>query len=731
MATLSIFSSFRATAYNQDNRVASRQTYYYVPTSLLTCQQIEALFANLTYTQAMAILALCATSAPATPSGYSVVMRDCTSGSDDIIVIGDNSGDPSMSVTTGSGFDNSYTFTRAAGSDFNGVPFVLTPAPILTAVAQTQFRLTGNNYSFTPQTALNTALFKRLPPFTTHSSKIIIYPGGLYTSDDDNNLIGRGFTHVSESVKFPLDTYPTNLHRAIEMANYQAAYDAAQDPSATDAQKTKLLAWAGPLPAFEGNHLFIDDEATCQLYAKHWYALFSQPDWKGASVDYFSVNHEVYVARDGSAYNYVQQWYRQVGWITKAIIALSAADSARSTPLQSGITDFGNLSATAPYYFDDIDSATGFPNYLSYGTITECYRGGSQAAPLAANTDLGALLLAGKAFTGTGRYMQHTSDGQSLFEKNSDGTLKVVSGNPVWRTDKRDTTLSGQASVIYKDDNLLAMIKRYGFEASDYANYFFRAGSVHLAASNVRGSGYGNVRFSSQFRLDTEVQSGLNPADYGLTTDEFNMLNSRPLYPKWAEGNAIRMYLNSDYIRGWMETQNRTDIGSDNGKPSKARASVELYQKGFHRAAQLNWIFDTTYKPIEPKLWLKQQGIVSTANDDEHFARKPIIRGGIAVKNSRRVIFLRGEWPCQDETRTTVVTAWVNHSGTLSPAYQFQLVGRDTFVDEVQLPAGFTDFDPTDVRIQFHSLLDELITWTGDYRDAKITSNPTPPTLAT
>ncbi|GAB3783263.1 hypothetical protein GCM10028818_40880 [Spirosoma horti] len=664
------------------------------------------------------------------PSDFHLVSKGCVLSQ--IVVEGDNSGytENGEPLPSGDGFDTSYTFERA-GSDFAGHNFVSTPAPILTPVVQSKPRPTGNHYAFAAQTALNTALAKRIPQFAPHSSKILIYPGGLYTLDTDNAFIGRGWTHTSESAQWPNgQAYPAQFKRALEYANYAAAKRAAdilasQQPGHPSIQK--LYDWSTLNPAYEGDHLFIDDEDTCKLYAAQWYIDFLQLDKKGGGVEYFSVNHEIWKIREGSPYDYVAQWYRQVGWITKEIIRLAALDG---TPMKSGMSDFGNLCATGPYFFDDNDSATGYPKYLSFGTINEPYRGGSQNAPLGANSDLGALVLAGKAFAGVGHYMQHTTDGQSLFEKNNDGTIKVVDGKPVWRTDKRAATICGQATVIYKDDNELAMIKRYGYEAGNYANQFFRAGSVHLPLSTLRGSGYENVRFLEQFRLDTESQSGSTLESTGLNQAEFDMLNSRPLYPNWTEGNAIRMYLKSDYVRGWMDSQPRTDLGADNNKQSKARASVEIYAKGFQRAANLNWIFDTPYKPLVPKLWLKNQGIVSNPDPDEHFARKPILDGGVAMYQGKPTIWMRGEWPCQDEDRTTSVLIWAKKNGLFTPAYELHLVGRTTTLEYWQLPDEFATIDPKDVFAQFDSLLDEKITWCFDYREPKITDHPTPPALA-
>lgn len=704
--------------------IASEPVYFEYNGSQLNCTQAEASVSlGLTDAQIQALRAFCTQVAPVVPVGYRVAVRECSGF--DVIVIEDNQDAPGGEAVDG--FDGSYTFTKV-GSDFSGRPFVSTPAPILTAVTQEKPRLRGNHFAFEPQSALNVALFKRIPKFTPHPSKVLIYPGGLYMDEADNDLIGRGWTHLSESTKFNSQIYPTKYKRAMEEANYALAYNAAQSLPPGDPRRQCLLDWAGPLPAFEGTHIFIDREDSAQLYALNWWAHLKQASVSGAGVEYFSVNHEVNQARNPD--QYYEEWARQIGWLNKHIIAAAEAEGVN---LKAANTDFGNLSHVGPHFFDDNDPDTGYPRYMSYWTISAPYRGSSQSNPIGNGSDMSNLLLAGKAFTGVGRYMQHTTDGQSMFEKNGDGTLKLVDGKPVWRSDKRTATITGQQTVVYKDDNWWAMMKRYGYEASSYANTFFRAGSKHLPLSTDRRAGYENIRFSTQFRLDTEIDTGntdLGPGYNGLTEAEWGTLNERPLYPNWVEGNAIRMYLCDDYLRGWMESQPQTALGADNGRDSKARASVEIYAKGFQRAAALNWIFDTPYQHIEPKLWMKNQGLVSSLNPDEAFYRKPILRGGHGMYQSRRTIWMRGEWPCQDEDKTTDVTCWVNTGSVQSPSYTIRLAGRTTFLDYWQLPAGFPEFESKHVYFQFNSLLGEKITWRGDYREAKITSPPTPPNPA-
>ncbi|GAB4042172.1 SGNH/GDSL hydrolase family protein [Spirosoma litoris] len=618
----------------------------------------------------------------------------------------------------------SYTFldTRL---DYQNNPVVSDPAPVLADGVRTVPRLVGNFYPFASQTGKNVLLWKRIPPFTPHSSKIIIYPGGLYSDTTDNALLSRGFTHTAESSKW-IDgqTYPTQFKRALEMANYQAAYTASFDPAATSDQQAKLLAWAGYGSGnFEGTHTFIPDEETCRLYAKYWWATFKQNDWAGAGVEYFSVNHEVFQARNPALY--AQEWYNQVGWITKGIIDAAALEGKT---LKSGMSDWANLTNVNPQNFEDIDG-TGYPKYMSYGYIGEPFRGSSQSAPLGNSTVLGQLMKEGKAFVGVGSYLQHTIDDQSYFQKNADGTYKKGSdGGLIWRTDKRTTTISGQPTVIYGDDYYKSQLKLYGRFARYHANLYFRAGGVHLPRSDVRQSGFEAVRLLAQFRLDTEVESGMSPSSTGTTEVEFATLNSRPLNPDMVETDAITMYLLTDYMRGWSESRPRTTLGANNG--GKQVASAEFYAKGFQRASQLNWIFSTPWTLIQPKLWIKGTGTLAPYDASEAFYRKPIIWGGLATKDGHPTIFLNWVWPCQDTDRYTDVTVWVDKgSGVVSPGYRIRLKGRKPGLDYWTLPDALAGVQPKDIYFQFKSLLGEKITWRGDYREARITSHPTPPAI--
>jgi len=281
------------------------------------------------------------------------------------------------------------------------------------------------------------------------------------------------------------------------------------------------------------------------------------------------------------------------------------------------------------------DRVNGKPEYMSYTRIEEPFRGNSQNDPIGGNTVLGQLLLSGQGFSGTGSYLQHTIDDGWPFETNGDGSLKIVNGELVWRTDKRTVTINGQSCILYKGDYYEGVCKRYELEARDLTNVYFRAGSQDLALSTYRKTGYENVRFSSQFRLDGEVQSAIDGNAYSLNQTEIDSLNYRPLNADYVRDNAHRMYFNTDYVRGWMRTQEVTEMGSDHGPEFQSRASAEMCALGFMEAARFNWIFDTPYKPIEPKLWIDLNYADHTSAPYEQFYRKPIIRGGLAIKGGK------------------------------------------------------------------------------------------------
>ncbi|GAB3973853.1 hypothetical protein GCM10028806_28590 [Spirosoma terrae] len=665
-------------------------------------------------------------------SGFSfIVVRNAD---EDIVVRADPADFDEEEPVSGDGFDTSYTYSKT-GSDVAGNQFVSTPAPRLLPVSQTKPRPTGNSFSFTPQSAINTVLPKRFSPLTqVHPKKAIGYPGTIYLDwSTPNEIIGL-YTHTTESAKTNTEVYPTSLKRMVEGSFYVLAANAAAVLPAGDSRKQQLLDWAGPQQAgsgsYEGPHILITDASAARLYGAEWWKMFKQLDWKGAGVEHFSVNMEHMEERTGTAYTKHQQQYRMIGWITEGCINAAAADGVTLfSPLSA---EFGNLTIYAPWFHDrpathDREGNAlpnpnpNIPQYMHYALLDEYIRGNSPTAPLGENSTLATLIKTGKAAVGVGRYLQHTMDGQTYWQKQSNGALITDSNNnPIFRNEPdRYTTITGQQCVIYKDDYYMAMIKLYGIVAQFCSNMRFMAGGVDLPFSTTRQAGWEGMKGQvTQFRLDVEGESGIDRPDGSA-------LNERPLAPFMVEGYGILMYVFAEFLRGWMQSQMPSNLGADTGYGSKARASAEIYAKAFERAANLNWIHDISWQLIQPSIWIKDQGFNGPADPDEHFARKPILLGGLGTYQGDAVMWFLAWWPCQDEDKSTDIKIWADKgTGPITGSYVARMVGRTPFLDYWKIPAGT---QPKDWYMQFQSLTNIKITRRGDYREAKITNHPTPP----
>lgn len=661
------------------------------------------------------------------PHGYHLESKGCLISWDTVVTVDEGDwaegGDVSNQTTT-NGFDSSYTFSRA-GQDFAGHSFLTTPAPILTArVDQTKPRLLGNNYVFAPQMAFNTSLFSRLPAFSIHASKTTIYPGGLWSDPNDNTLQSRGWSHMSGSTRIPSNDSRT-YKKAVEQAFYVAAKNAATRIGSSNPSYQKLLDWCGPFDDFHGEHILIDTEDACKEYAYDWYLILKSL----GNVESFSINHEVYTTRDNGVNGYVQ-WYQQVGWIAKWIIYYARQDG--DTTMKCCFTDWGNIAQIRVQDWDMLasqwkpdDGLSNVPAYMHYSLVSEPYGGGSANAPLGENSTIAQICKAGNGIPGLQSYMKHTWDDQTFFVESSPGAKALDNnGNLIYRTDQRNVTLYNQDTVIVPTDGKECAEQLYIFAARLVTNWFFRSGGKHLALSTDRQTGWESLQLSSAFRLDGEW-----PGDFpGVSIDQ---TNARPLNKDLTEFHATLMYMESDYIRGWMVTQEVTAMGADADPLSKTRGSAEIYTKAWQRASQLNWIFDTPYQLLQPRHWIFQQGGTGPSNPDEQFYRKPFLQGGYAKNyQGQPALFFYGCYVCQDVNQHTDMIIWGDTGTAQTPAYTIRLDGRKTFIDWWFLPSQFINLNPAQIFVQFVDMTGTKQTWDMDYRTAKITNHPIPPVAA-
>ena len=612
----------------------------------------------------------------------------------------------------------------------NGASVQTSRAPRLLSANRNAPRINGISYDLPAQDGLLVIKHERNEAIINSGKKVIIYANHLYANMADNNLLGRPWTHVAESCKWNGETYPTQFKRALITNYYVAATLGAQDtgdPRWTPDIQNELNAFAN------GGHVLLKTDAAARLMAKWWCNIFEQPDWYGGGIDYFSINHEVHIGT-------FQEFYHHNGILTRAIIDEWKARPKGNPNVKAGPYDFGNLVTAAPYFWDQ--PATSFqngnpfpdpdpsiPQYMHFAIVEEPFRGGSQSAPLGTGTVLAQLLKDGLIYVGgANSYLQFTMDNdpnQSYYQKNSDGSFKLDgNGNPLFRTDERTATVHGQNITIWSEDYELAMNKLYGIVARICTAMFIMAGAKHMPKSTDRQVGFEKMLGQyGAFRSDAE---GLPSVPRG----DAEALNERALAAHLAQGHGMLLYLFCDYIMNWMSSQERIAFGADNNYGSKARAAVEQYAAGMITMSKLNFLETIPWQLCQPVFWIWKQGITGPQDPDSHFSRKPISIDGIFTKDGKPAMFSLLWVPTQDVNATTTFVKWVDKGGgPISPGYKMQVTGRFPIVDWWYLPQACAGMEPKDLYTQFDDLRKVVRTWRGDYRQPKITDNPTPPAI--
>ena len=606
--------------------------------------------------------------------------------------------------------------------DYVGFPLTTSRGAALIDATRTNMRPTGNDFPLAPQTAKNTVLLNRIPPFMPHSSKQIVYAGHWFSAGDMIPFY-TAFTHVAESVPSPNTRAPLRINFTVP-GGYDVAQEVVNTLPDSDARKVWFQDW------LTGNHRLMNNEAAARYFGRRLY----QSIYPG-NVHTWSLNFEVHEPNPRSGNSEEQQWMNMVAWTAWGIVdeAISRGNPVPFFTSYEGCI----LSPFAPTFYDQPqgggDPEPGMPQYMNRNNLYLPYRGGSSGAPIGTSSPMAQLLTQHGGAVGQVEYMNYTWDNQTFFKKNSDGSYQLSGGVPIWRDDARVAVVMGTTAQI--DPGVVGdrPSEAYGYAQLIYSRLssmmtdrYFLSGGKHIWKSTDRQTGLQKWKQMFWYRIDTQ----------GITPGPDEVWNRRPLNPEYAERDGMLMYLYCDVIRGWSETREAIATGGVSNHMNKANGSIEMYVKGFYRASQLNWIFSQEWYNVQPRLWMKNQGVGESLDADEHFAKKPIIVGGICPSRTDKAnkpwLWLLWSYPVQEATQQTEVLVWIDKgSGPITPSYKLLMDGRRTGLDACQLPDACATAEPKHIYFQFTDMLGTKQTWRGDYREAKITSHPTPPALAT
>lgn len=701
---------------------------------------------------------------------------DMDSGSSDyfVTVTTDNLGGPAGSgggVTSGSGFDTSYTYSRI-GSDFAGVAFESSPAPTLTPVIQSKPRLTGNAYSFARQKAQNVFLAERHPAFSLHPSWIVVYAGPGFASQADRApIITRGYNAIAENVPNRGLITRTRLVPLLPGGYDQAG--AVADMLANANPNDPRIAWLRGWKGHDRYHELIDNREAGRAFGQRVYQDYQNQDWaNGQPLLGITPNFEIYSPSPQSSTDVESQWRNMDGYFMEGVRLAAIADNKpvpalmmydwatmchHSIKLKSRDQDTRGVYDEEGYTVQ-YDPELGIPFYFSYSAIGDAFKGGSKSAPMAANNVYAQYVKANPAYAGSAEYMRNTWDEETLWQKNSDGTFKTRTEKGVTllvpRSDARRTVIDGEVTDILpaafyskgEGDNFLYLI--YERIQQAIVDTYFRSGGKHLSKSTDRQPGWENLKLEQWARHETEFKQGnevtkpdntgpsINPA----TNQPYDVdaLNHRPLNADFMERDLIfHLLAGRDMYRFWMEPQPELSSQGAANANTHSRASHEVAQVAMQRVSMMNWIRDNAHQYIIPQYLVRNLGRDRSWYDPNYeFEKNPILLGLLcaarADRNNKPYFAFVASYPAQDVGQyTDGVYWWVDGAGTaITEGYRFRMDGRKTFLDDHEIPSIVANLAPSRFRVQFTDMTGQKWTKTGDYRDATITNHPTPPAIS-
>jgi len=154
---------------------------------------------------------------------------------------------------------------QAPSADYEGHPFVTSPAPVLEFVRQTEPRPYGIDYPFEPQPARGVALFSRFPEFGLRDRRIHV-SGPWYGDPEANAHFTRGITTIEAMPNFRLEGARTSVRALPAERKWQLMCDPlfwgyaatlADELAAADPADPRIA----ELRVFADEHRFTPDEA--------------------------------------------------------------------------------------------------------------------------------------------------------------------------------------------------------------------------------------------------------------------------------------------------------------------------------------------------------------------------------------------------------------------------------------------------------------------------------------
>ncbi|GAB3975823.1 hypothetical protein GCM10028806_34240 [Spirosoma terrae] len=344
------------------------------------------------------------------------------------------------------------------------------------------------------------------------------------------------------------------------------------------------------------------------------------------------------------------------------------------------------------------------------------WKGFSEIAAVDVNSPIAQALRANGGGIASGdHYWKNTIGQGTIYQKNGDGSYKLVNGRRILREDNSQVTLYGKTFTVYGKDPNFYNENEYDWWTSwlyedvqfDDAHRWWLNGGQYPLRKNDRRAEFANIKTGDWYRVHTEEANAPGQGD------------SRPLNPEGLEAGMLFRYLlhdadlmwHSEYLqRGPLSHENRVDFPGQRGGSMGYTSSLgqwEVVTKALHRASEFDHL------PWGNHYWIRPIRAISATPDKWN---EPIIRGRISETGN--YVQLVAAWPILDPEDEVTVNVWWDTGTWKSKSTFFTLKGRAPFIDTYKpddVPAG-VQLLPQHMRVRFTNIYGETFTWAGDYR---------------
>lgn len=589
--------------------------------------------------------------------------------------------------------DSTWTYPdygAESGYDFENRPFIRQSAPTIPYASRLKPYLTGIDYGFSQQTAKFVALFKRLPPFTLRD-RFIHMMGSWYNSASANSHFTRGITSMTTLPELRIDGSPQDVRalpfeRKNEFLSDEVFWDYAlilanelQNSNPSDA-RIPILRQFGTKP---GNKATANEAAFVALGRRMWEGERGTTSFNGKGIKYWTIDIEYTDGWD------IQRIYQ--GYIYKGFCQRAAEDGQAVVPIAYANATF-IINVFTP---SDINPSTGLPHYMD-----------ADRDPYPADDPLtNTFNIYGGVLTTDG-YLRAIWDEQPFYQRNNDGSLVILVGQPVMVNNRPNLTVYGQTVSSEEGESDQCLQDIYIHATRLYMMHHNAAGS-YPSVSTQRKSFLANCKLGSYQRYTNEGMDRISQ-------------NNRPV-PFWITVQWTLLDLfTMDHEFCWGIEWNHPPKGLGEKDPRNVPYSSDGVVEAIAHAAHRYSVNDPIHQGNFKWCWFNLPMYARNTGEGHRYYQKPIIFGKIRPNSSKAILEIIIAYPGSDNN-VTDFTIWVDDGTTKSLGYTARLQsGRKTYYDAFQLPDAFSyaDLEGKYIYISWLDLVGFRRYGRGDYREA-------------